>query len=134
MNKYMIISGMISISLMTSVLWFVSGKTGTDGNLGDTSAVSIVAGRQMIDILAKGGYSPRVIAAKSGLPSVLRVKTSGTFDCSASLVIPKLSYQKFLRPSGIEEIAISPEQAQGALTGLCAMGMYSFRVNFVSAS
>ena len=90
----------------------------------------MVDGKQIIDISAKGGYSPRVVEAKSRVPTVLRVNTQGTFDCSASLVIPKLSYQKFLQPSAIEEILISAEQAQGTLQGLCAMGMYGFQIKF----
>ena len=44
-------------------------------------------GIQYVDISAKGGYSPRVVTAKVSVPTVLRMKTSGTFDCSASLVI-----------------------------------------------
>lgn len=131
MNKQIIVSLVISGLLLGGTIWYVSGNSGNGAdNLGDASVVSIVEGRQIIDILAKGGYSPRVIAAKAGLPTVLRVKTSGTFDCSASLVIPKLSYQKFLQSSGTEEIAIAPEQAQGTLRGLCAMGMYGFQIKF----
>lgn len=91
---------------------------------------AIVGGIQIIDITARGGYSPRVVKAKAGIPSVLRVTTSGTFDCSASVVIPKLSYQKFLQPSGTEEIQISAEEATGTLQGLCSMGMYNFRIEF----
>ncbi len=91
---------------------------------------TIVDGKQIIDITAKGGYSPRVVVAKAGVPTVLRVNTNGTFDCSASVVIPKLSYQKFLKPTGTEEIAITAEQAQGTLQGLCAMGMYNFQIKF----
>ena len=65
------------------------------------------------------------------MPTILRMKTSGTFDCSASLVIPKLSYQKFLQPSGTEEINIPSEQAQGTMQGLCSMGMYNFQIKFL---
>ena len=68
--------------------------------------------------------------AKAGIPTILRVKTNGTFDCSASLAIPNLSYQKFLQPSGTEDIAITAEQARGTLQGLCSMGMYNFQVVF----
>lgn len=97
---------------------------------GEVSTVSIVDGTQIIDISAKGGYSPRKVAAKANMPTILRVSTRGTFDCSASLVIPKLSYQKLLQSSGTEDIAISAEQAQGTLQGLCAMGMYNFQITF----
>ncbi len=132
MNKATIISISISVLLVGGMLWFANGGLGAGaaGKESGASAVSVVDGRQTIDIFAKGGYSPRVIAARAGIPTTLRVKTSGTFDCSASLVIPSLSYQKFLKPSGIEEVAISAEQAQGTLRGLCSMGMYGFEINF----
>jgi plastocyanin domain-containing protein len=90
----------------------------------------MVDGTQYIDVSAKSGYSPRIITATAGVPTILRVETSGTFDCSSSLVIPKLSYQKILKPSGTEEITISAEQAQGTMQGLCSMGMYNFQIRF----
>lgn len=130
MNKPIIISILLSGLLVGGTLWFVSGNYSDSANIGDTSAISIVDGKQIIDIFAKGGYSPRVISAKAGLPTTLRVKTSGTFDCSASVIIPKLSYQKIFQPSGIEDIEIAPEQAQGTMRGLCAMGMYNFQIKF----
>lgn len=130
MDKPIIISIIISGLLIGGTLWFVSNKSGDGANTGDTSSVSVIAGKQIIDISAKGGYSPRVISAKAGMLTTLRVKTNGTFDCSASLVIPKLSYQKILQSSGIEEIAITSEQAQGTMRGLCSMGMYNFQIKF----
>ena len=126
----MLVSVVVSGLLIGTAFWFVSAKPST-GNTGETApTASIVDGKQIIDISAKGGYSPRRVVAKAGIPTTLRVSTNGTFDCSASLVIPKLSYQKFLQPSGTEDIAISAEQAQGTLQGLCAMGMYNFQIIF----
>lgn len=126
----MLIALVVSATLIGWSVWFVSARQdqGTDPAVAPTA--TIVDGKQIIDITAKGGYSPRVVNAKAGIPTVLRVNTSGTFDCSSSLVIPKLSYQKFLPPSGVEEIVISAEKAQGTLQGLCSMGMYNFQIRF----
>jgi len=130
MNKSIFVSVAISGLLIGGAFWFVSSGSDAGEGGGGVPAVFIVDGRQIIDISAKGGYSPRKVMAKAGIPTVLRVNTKGTFDCSASLVIPRLSYQKFLQPSGIEEIAITAEQAQGTLQGLCTMGMYNFQIKF----
>lgn len=131
MNKPVIISIILSGLLIIGAFWFISNKSGGGADVGGgTPTASVIDGKQIIDISAKGGYSPRVVAAKAGMSTTLRVKTNGTFDCSASLVIPILSYQKFLQPSGTEEIAITPEQAQGTMRGLCAMGMYNFQIRF----
>ena len=126
MNKSILVSICISLVLVFGAFWFASRAPGTDSG----SAVSVVDGKQLIDITAKGGYSPRVILASAGVPTILRVATRGTFDCSASLVIPKLQYQKFLSPTGTEEIPISAEEAQGTMQGLCSMGMYNFQIKF----
>lgn len=87
-------------------------------------------GVQVIDLAAKGGYSPRFIQAKAGVPTELRVTTEGTFDCSSSLVIPTLGYQKILEPTGVETIQISSDEASGTMQGTCGMGMYSFKIAF----
>ncbi|MBI5457859.1 cupredoxin domain-containing protein [Candidatus Kaiserbacteria bacterium] len=125
MTKPILISIAVSALLIIGAFWLASPSSG-----GSAGVATVENGLQIIDISAKGGYSPRVITAKAGLPTRLRVRTSGTFDCSASLVIPRLSYQKFLSPSGVEEISISPEQAQGTMQGLCSMGMYNFQIRF----
>jgi plastocyanin domain-containing protein len=85
---------------------------------------------QVIDIRAKGGYSPRVITAKAGIPTTLKVVTSGTFDCSAALTIPSIGYRGVLPPSGVTEIAVPPQASGTTLQGLCQMGMYNFEVRF----
>src|SRR3989344_1756544 len=126
MNKSILVSICLSVLLIAGAFWFTSKPASVDNE----TAVSVVGGKQTIDITAKGGYSPRIVVAKAGMPTVLRVSTRGTFDCSSSLVIPKLSYQKFLSPTGTEEIVISPEQAQGTMQGLCSMGMYNFQIKF----
>ena len=125
-------AGIIALSVFNivnilSVLGITSPQNVEQG--GGTQAI-IVDGKQFVDITAKGGYSPKVVVAKAGVPTTLRVTTNGTFDCSASVVIPKLSYQKFLQPSEIESITLSREQATGVIEGLCSMGMYSFQIRF----
>ena len=129
-NKSIFVSVAVSGLLIGVAFWFVSVRpNANDTNVGVPTA-TIIDGKQVIDISAKGGYSPRKVLAKAGIQTILRVSTRGTFDCSASLIIPKLSYQKFLQPSGTEDIMIAPEQAQGTLQGLCAMGMYNFQIIF----
>lgn len=130
MTKSIFISIAISGLMIGGAFWLASIKQGTENDV-ETPRAIVTNGTQIIEISAKGGYSPRKVIAKAGIPTVLRVNTKGTFDCSASLIIPKLSYQKFLQPTGTEDIIISPEQAQGTLSGLCSMGgMYNFQIFF----
>ena len=130
MNTRLIVSLAVSAVLIGWAFWFTSLKPSAE-DLGAAAPSAVtVDGKQFIDITAKGGYSPRIVTAKAGVPTVLRVSTDGTFDCSASIVVPKLSYQKILQPTGTEDIEIRAEQAQGTLQGLCGMGMYNFQIQF----
>ena len=70
----------------------------------------VVDGKQVIEIKAKGGYTPREILAKADMPTVIKVKTQGTFDCSSALVIPSLNYRSNLSPSGVTEIEVPPQK------------------------
>lgn len=106
--------------------------SGTDATQDANSAnnVSIVDGKQVIAITAKGGYSPRVTSAKAGIPTVIKMDTRGTFDCSSSLAIPSIGYRNNLPPSGETVIELHPQAAGTSMRGLCAMGMYNFSINF----
>lgn len=94
------------------------------------SAVTVEDGVQVIEMMAKGGYSPEFIEAKAGVPTELRVSTEGTYDCTSAIVIPALGYQKMLEPTGTETIKISASDAQGTLRGSCTMGMSTFEIAF----
>lgn len=86
-------------------------------------------GIQYVTINARGGYSPRISHAQANIPTKLIVKTNGTYDCSAALVIRSIGYQKILSQTGEEIIDLGSPQP-GTLQGLCSMGMYNFVINF----
>jgi len=96
----------------------------------ETQNIEIKDGIQYITINAKGGYSPKVSTAKAGIPTKLIVKTNGTYDCSAALVIRSVGFQKILDQTGEEVIDLGTPKAGQPLQGLCSMGMYNFAVNF----
>ena len=115
--------------LISGTIIFLSNGT----NTGDSSLqnnVSIVDGKQIIEINAKGGYLPRNTVAKANIPTVIKVKTNGTFDCSAAIAIPSLGYRKNLPPSSETLIDIPLQKEGSVLQGLCAMGMYNFSIKF----
>ena len=96
---------------------------------GSVDNVSIVDGKQIIGIRAKGGYSPKRTTAKAGMPTVLRFNTDGTFDCSSSVRIPSMGFNKILPASGATEVDLGSPQV-ATLQGVCGMGMYSFQIDF----
>lgn len=92
--------------------------------------VTVENGKQIVTISAKGGYLPRISEAKADMPTILRVDTNGTFDCSASLNIPSMNYQKNLPATGVTDIEIPAQKAGSTFEGLCGMGMYRFEIAF----
>ena len=122
MNKTVLI--IITLALIVSLgVIFTQSKE-------SAQSVEIRDGIQYITIEASGGYSPQITEAKSGMPTKLIMKTGGTFDCSASLVIPSIAFQKILPQTGEEIIDIGIPKAGVPLQGVCGMGMYSFQINF----
>lgn len=103
------------------------GKNITQKSVPNTE---IKDGVQYITINAKGGYSPRLSTAQAGIPTKLIVKTNGTYDCSASLVVRAVGYQKILPKTGEEIIDLGIPKAGTPIRGVCGMGMYSFEIDF----
>ncbi|MEI7765308.1 MAG: cupredoxin domain-containing protein [bacterium] len=91
--------------------------------------VSIVDGKQIIVLKAKGGFSPIHSFAKAGVPTILRVSTNGTFDCSSIIRIPDMNISRNLPMTGTTDIDIG-SQVAGIFDGTCGMGMYPFDIKF----
>lgn len=127
--KTIIISVFISVVLVGGAIIF-SQKSGEVTKVLPENNVSIVDGKQIVSITAKGGYLPNVSKAKADIPTTLRIATNATFDCSSTLTIPSMNYQKNLPPSGVTEIELPPQKAGSTFEGLCGMGMYSFEIMF----
>lgn len=135
-NFLFIISILVAILIIGGALYF-SGRESSDKRTDFfiderqeyADNVKIVEGKQIIEIKAKGGFSPVHSIAKAGLPSILRINTNGTFDCSSVVRIPKLEISKNLPLTGITDIDIGT-QSVGEIYGTCGMGMYPFDIDF----
>ena len=130
-TKTTTISILVAAVLIGGAIMFSGGnKNQTIGTEVAANNVSVVDGKQIITINAKGSYSPKVTTAKAGMPTVIKMNTQGTFDCTSALIIPSLGYRNNLPPSGETLIDVPPQKPGATLEGLCAMGMYGFSVNF----
>ena len=122
-----LISTLIALALIAVAFVIVKGENTAPAANGNN--ITIVDGKQIINLTAKGGYSPQKSIAKAGLPTILRFTTNGTFDCSSFVRIPSMNVDKSLSLSGTTDIDLgNPEQ--GILRGSCGMGMYPFEINF----
>lgn len=130
----LLVAALISVLLMTrGSLGDENKRSFGEGGLDMTTDVGeakMKDGVQYIDITARGGYAPRVTKAVAGLPAVIRVKTNNSYDCSIALTIPDIGYQSYLPQTGVTEIVVPAERAQGTLRGMCSMAMYHFQIDF----
>jgi plastocyanin domain-containing protein len=114
-----------------AIVYFSSENESASGPYSSQDNVYMEDGTQIVEIAAKGGYMPRASSAKAGVPTIIRVTTKSTFDCSASLSLPSLGIQKSLPMNGTTDIDIGTPSA-GEFSGTCGMGMYGFNIDFKS--
>lgn len=122
----------MSVGILGAAIIFSRGGGNTEPNTitaPKENNVTVVDGKQIIEIDAKGGYLPRKSVAKAGVPTVIRFNTANTFDCSSSIRIPSMDISKILPSSGSTDIDVGTPSA-GPLKGSCGMGMYPFEVEF----
>lgn len=127
--KTVLLTALVVVFIGGGLIWLISSGDATSPT-GNQNNVAMVNGKQIIEITARGGYAPRATTAKAGVPTIIKLKTNGTFDCSSSVVIPSLGYRNYLPATGETEVVV-PEQKPGAvIQGTCAMGMYHFNISF----
>jgi plastocyanin domain-containing protein len=128
--KATIISVIVAVVLIGGA-FMLTRSGGNTAQVANANNVTVVDGKQIIEINAKGGYQPRKSIAKAGIPTIIRFNTKGTFDCSSSVRIPSMNISKVLPQTGSTDIDIGSGKL-GTLQGSCGMGMYPFEVEFQS--
>lgn len=130
--KSTIFIALIAVIVLMGAFFFSNRNSTSQNDSNQTiQNVSIIDGKQIVEITAKGGFQPRKSIAQTDIPTIVRFNTKGTFDCSSSVRIPSLNISEILPASGITDIDIGSIQA-GTLQGSCGMGMYPFEIEFKS--
>ena len=128
MNKLLPVAVLVAALVIGGAILF-TGKSSPQPSGGNADNVSMVDGKQVIEINVKGGYSPKQTTAKAGVPTIIKFNTNGTFDCSSGVRIPSMGISKTLPPSGTTEVDLGTPTV-ATLQGVCVMGMYSFQIAF----
>ena len=118
------VAGLALYGLVALIRWDPNAAAGATSD-----NVTVADGTQYIDLTAKAGYSPRQTIAQAGIPTVLKVTTNGTYDCSSGINIPNEGISQTLPASGTTKITLGTPLA-GLLEGTCSMGMYRFEIDF----
>ena len=129
--KTIIITILVMVVVIMGAFMLSSGTNGfaVKKESVNLNNVSVVDGKQIIEIKVKGGYNPEESVAKAGIPTIVRFDTNGTFDCSSSVRVPDLDISKSLPQTGSTDIDIGTPKA-GVFNGTCGMGMYPFDIKF----
>lgn len=131
MSKSSLIAVTIIILAVFGFIFIVGSQSGEDANSLPVENSEIKDGVQYVTITARGGYTPRVSSAQAGIPTKLIMKTTGSFDCSSSLVIRAVGFQEILPRTGETVIDLGTPEKGVPIEGVCGMGMYSFKINFI---
>ena len=130
MNKNTFVTVVIVLlAILIALFIFIRGDN--DDKSMVVQNVEIKDDIQYVTINGKGGYFPNITKVESGLPTKLVIKTKGTYDCSAALVISDVNFQKTLAPTGEEVVDLGILEPGQVMQGTCGMGMYSFKVEAI---
>lgn len=89
------------------------------------------AAQQIVEVTARsGGYSPRKVEAKAGIPTILVMKSEGAYGCERAFNIPDLNISEILPENGQTEFDLGTQAKGTKLLGVCSMGMYYFQIFF----
>lgn len=116
--------------LFITILWIVAATAALAQSIAPSKNVSVIDGKQIIEIVSEGGYFPELTLAKANVPTTIKMKTVGSFDCGLAFTIPKLKYRKMLPVSGETLVDIPPQPSGAKIEGLCSMAMYKFTIAF----
>lgn len=137
MTKTNIIIAIVTVLLVWGIVTGVKLYKGDDASsnawtvsTAPSSNVVIVNGKQQITITAGRGYSPKMTVAKAGMPTEIKIQGRNAYGCESAVRIPELSYSKNLDPKWFDIVQVPEQKAWDVVNGTCAMGMYSFQIQF----
>jgi len=97
----------------------------------ETNAETTNPAQQIVEVTAGGGgYSPRKIEAKAGVPTILVMKSEGAYGCERAFNIPDLNIGEILPENGQTQFDLGTQAKGTKLLGVCSMGMYYFQIFF----
>ncbi len=116
MDKILVLIGsMASIAL---IIWWFFGKS-------KTAAVAATGskGMQTVQIVADGGYTPRTVSLKRGVPAKLVFLRKDPSSCLEEVVLPDFGVSQKLPLNKSYEVTIKPDKT-GEFKYSCGMHMF----------
>jgi len=114
-----IISLVASSLAIGFIVWWFFGKRDDDAWLAEE-----IDGVQTVEILVDGGYQPRTVQLKAGIPAKLVFNRRDPSGCLEEVLLPDFGIAKQLPLGEKTEISIDPSKS-GEFKYTCGMQMFS---------
>lgn len=130
-NFLMVVPVIVVLILITALLLKGNNASKRSENSPTTPNPVVIEGeKQIVNIIARSGYSPREVSAKAGVPTILKITSDNAYGCERAFTIPSLDIERTLPINGEETFDIGTFKAGDSLFASCSMGMYTFEINF----
>jgi len=120
----------ISLIVIGGLIYLAFSLTPKSGQSISDSVIE-EGNNQVVNIMAKNGFTPEKVTLKSEKDTVLKVTTKNTIDCSNTFVINELNIRKDLPLTGEVEVRIPPQKPGSKITATCSMGHYNLELSFL---
>jgi plastocyanin domain-containing protein len=120
---WIVIAAGLAAGLWVNWYFFLAER----GVAGAAVAGGAMSGRQQIDIVIHGGYSPATIRVAAGRPVRLVFDRQETSSCSEEVVFPDFGVRQFLPAHAKTSLEVTPP-APGTYDFTCGMGMLHGRL------
>lgn len=117
-----IISISVSLAAIAFIVWWFFGQHEADAKLAEE-----VNGVQVVEIIVDGGYQPRTVQLKAGVPAKLVFNRKDPSSCLEEVLFPDFGVAQMLTLGKKTEITIDPSKA-GEYKYTCGMQMFSGKV------
>ena len=107
-----------SVVLIGLILWWFLGK-----NKSTIVKASVSKDKQTVEITADGGYKPRVVELKAGVPAELVFTRKDPSSCLEEVVLPDFGVKATLPVNKKYIVKIQPNKP-GRYTYACGMNMF----------
>ncbi len=117
-----LISLVVSAAVIAFILWWFFGPRR------DAAQAAVQTGdTQQIEITVDGGYSPRVVQLRAGVPAKLVFHRKDPSSCLEEVSLPDFGISQTL-PLGQKTTVELPPQKSGSYKYTCGMHMFSGQV------
>jgi plastocyanin domain-containing protein len=117
MDKILVLIG--SFGLIAAMVWWFFGKPKAEA-----VAATGDGKRQSVEIVVDGGYTPRTVTLKQGVPATLAFLRKDPSGCLEEVVMPDFGVAEKLPVNKSHEIVINPDTV-GEFKYTCGMQMFS---------